>query len=247
MLYKLAALPNNVEPEDRLFTTIGEDGVIKVSDAVQSFYMDTITGSGRSTLFSKSIVEVSEITEEVLSLVMPQILFQVRSPLDLEVFAETFSAHLDVCNEIPELHIELDLTWNMDEDLTLTLGKWTASELPHGRGFMKKFVTEWFRAIELLPESTNVHMIFSKIWRDFRELRGLSTKFGVCKRLITFQFEFPTAGLSDEDIHFYKAQTLAAVKDVEVAEQINISTSKREALVKLGCRGFNQVRQRPNA
>jgi hypothetical protein len=31
------------------------------------------------------------------------------------MFAETFSAHLDVCEEVPELHIELDFTRNMDQ------------------------------------------------------------------------------------------------------------------------------------
>lgn len=66
-------------------------------------------------------MEVSEITQEVLSLVMPRILFQVRSPQDLEVFAETFSAHLGICNEIPELHIELDFTWNMNEEHIIEL------------------------------------------------------------------------------------------------------------------------------
>jgi hypothetical protein len=178
-------------------------------------------------------VDVTEITEEVLSLVMPQILFQVRSPPDLERFAETFSAHLEVCQKVPDLHIELDFTWSMDELHITELGKWTESKHPHGRGFMSKYVTEWFSAIALLPESTNVHMIFSKIWRDFRELRGLSTKFGVCKRLVTFQFPttgFPTAGLSNQEFHFYKAQTIAAVKDGEVEKQINISPSRREEL-----------------
>jgi hypothetical protein len=140
-------------------------------------------------------VDVSEIVKEVLSLVMPRILFQVRSPLDLEMFAETFSAHLDVCEEVPELHIELDFTRNMDQLHITELDKWTASKHPHGRDFMSKYVAEWFSAIALLPESTNVYIIFLKIWRDFRELRGLSTKFGVCKRLVTFQF--PTAGLSN--------------------------------------------------
>jgi hypothetical protein len=108
-------------------------------------------------------VDVSEIVKEVLSLVMPRILFQVRSPLDLEMFAETFSAHLDVCEEVPELHIELDFTRNMDQLHITELDKWTVSKHPHGRDFMSKYVTEWFSAIALLPESTNVHMIFSNI------------------------------------------------------------------------------------
>ena len=178
-------------------------------------------------------MDVTEITEEVLSLVMPRILLQVRSPLDLEMFAETFLAHLDVCEKVPDLHIELDFTWNMDQLHITELDKWTASKHPHHRGFMSKYVTEWFSAIALLPESTNVYMIFSKIRRDFRGLRGLSTKFGVCKRLVTFQFPttgFPTACLSNQEFHFYKAQTIAAVKSVEVEEQIIISPSRREEL-----------------
>jgi hypothetical protein len=32
MLYKLVTLPNDIEPEDRLFTTIEEDGVIKIRE-----------------------------------------------------------------------------------------------------------------------------------------------------------------------------------------------------------------------
>ena len=85
----------------------------------------------------------------------------------------------------------------------------------------------------LCPSPPTSILYFPKIWRDFRELRGLSTKFGVYKRLVTFQFPttgFPTAGLSNQEFYFYKAQTIAAVKDVEVEEQINISPSRREEL-----------------
>ncbi len=244
MLYEHSALPTNVEPEARLFTTINEAGFVQVSDGVQHFFLDTVSG-GQSELFAKSIVQVSELTEEVLTLIMPKILFQVRSPHDLEVFAEQFAAHLGVCDVTPELHIELDFTWSMKEEHIVELGRFEEIEQPHGRGFMGSYTAEWLSMVALLPESAHVHLIFSKFWRDFRELRGLSTKFGLCKRVVEFQFL--TKGLSDVEMHFYKAQTMAAVKNVEVTEQSNISSNRREALVKLGCRGFNQVRHRLNA
>jgi hypothetical protein len=242
MLYKYAALPNDVEPEERCFTAVRVDdaGTSTFVDAVKSFYLDIVTAGGRSTLFSNSIVQVTEITEEVLTLVMPHILFQIRDPEDLENFAEVFSAHQDVCDRFPELHIEVDMTSNMEEENIIELGKWTASETPHGRGFMSENVEKWFCAINLLPEATYVHMVFSTIWRDFRELRGLSNKFGVYKRFVTFQFR--VAGLSENDLTFFKAQTMAAVRNVEVEAQLNINASRREELVKMGCRGFNQLR-----
>jgi hypothetical protein len=176
---------------------------------------------------------------------MPQILFKFNSPRALEVFAETFAAHLSVCDVIPELHIELDFAQDMgDEDLA-KLGSWDSCELPHGRDInMHDHVERWMSSIERLPEVTNVHLVFSQIWRDFRELRGLSKKFGLWKRRVTFQF--PTPSLQHHRYSFFKAQTMAAVKDIEVAEQVGISAGRRAELVKLGCRGFNSIRQRPN-
>ncbi|KAK0125598.1 hypothetical protein ONS96_009433 [Cadophora gregata f. sp. sojae] len=242
MLYKYAALPEDTEPEKRTFTTINDDGMITESDAARSFFIDKITQDGTSELFAKPITKVSELTEEVLTLVMPKILFQVRNPKDLEGFVELFAAHLGVCNLVPELNLEIDFTWSMEEDHTAELGKLEEITVPHGRGFMSKYVEEWLSMLAMFPdsESIQIHLVFSKIWRDFRELRGLCKKFGISNRTVTFQF-------SDQDAHFYKAQTMAAVKDVETEEQINISVKRREELVNLGCRGFNQVRRSLNA
>jgi hypothetical protein len=244
-LYEHVALPNDVEPEERNFTTITEDGAIASLDTVRSFFLDTISEGGKSALFAKNIVKVTEITQEVLTLVMPQILFKFNSPPALRVFAETFAAHLSVCDVVPELHIELDFAQGMPEEDLVKLGSWEACELPHGRDInMHEQVEQWIRNIELLPEVTNVHLVFSQIWRDFGELRGLSKKFGLYKRKVTFQF--PTPSLRDEKYNFFKVQTMAAVKDIEVKEQNGISDGTRAELVELGCRGFNVVRQRPN-
>ena len=243
-IYEHAALPNDVEPEKRTFITIAEDITIASSETAQSFYLDTISESGQSALFAKEIVQVAELTEEVLTLVMPKILFKFRTPCALRIFAETFAAHAMVCEVVPELHIELDFATNLDEEDLIKLGSWAECNLPHGRAiYMHNHVENWMSAIQLLPEITYVHLVFTYIWRDFRELRGLSKKFGLSKYRVTFQF--PTPSIQHQENSFFEAQTMAAVKDLDVYEQAGLSDAKRAKLVKFGCRGFNRIRQRP--
>jgi hypothetical protein len=244
MLYNHAALPEGVDPEERTFKTVDEDGTIAPLDTVRTFFPDKISKAGKSTLFAKDIVRVTEITEEVLTLVLPEILFQFDTPHALEVFAETFAAHASICDVIPELHIELDFAKGLGEEHLGKLGGWVECKLPHGRDVgMHDHVEQWMGAMQLLPEVANIHLhlVFSHIWRDFRELRGLSMKFGLAKRTVTFQF--PTPSIQYPEYSFFEAQTMAAVKDSEFSEQAGISNARRVELVKFGCRGFNVIRR----
>ncbi|RDL39907.1 Uncharacterized protein BP5553_04247 [Venustampulla echinocandica] len=243
-IYEHAALPETVDPEARTFKTVTSEGNIAPKDTVQSFFLDAVSESGRSSLFERDVVKITELTQEVLTLVMPGILFQFSTPSALEVFAETFAAHSNVCHIVPELHIELNLANNLSQASLEELAKFKATKLPHGRGIqMHDHVEKWMLVIKTLPKTTtHVHLVFSHIWRDFRELRGLSKKHGLSERTVTFQFRTPS--IERPDHSFFEAQTMAAVKDLEVAEQAGISEEKRAKLVKFGCRGFNSTRVR---
>lgn len=209
-------------------------------DTVRRFFLDTISEGGRSKLFAKEITQVRELTQEVLTLVMPEILFKFHTEAALLIFSETFAAHLSVCNIVPEMHIELDFTGGMSEHDRNELANWAECELPHGREVhTHDHIEQWMRAIQTLPKSTNIHLVFSRIWRDFRALRGLSKKFELPDRTITFQF--PTC--AGKDHAFFVAQTIAAIKDIEVPEQVGISDDERARLVRFGCRGFNNGRR----
>ncbi|MCJ1402983.1 hypothetical protein MMC11_006205 [Xylographa trunciseda] len=226
MLYKYAALPNGVDPEERSLKTVMQDGTISPMNTVRSFFMDTVSEAGKSTLFAKEILQVTELPQEVLTL----------------IFAETFAAHVSICNIVPELQVELDFTNNLSEEDIMKLRGWVECEQPHGRDIgMHDHVERWMRAIQLLPEDTNVYLVFSSIWRDFRELRSLSKKLELSKYTITFQF--PTSSMGNLDNSFFEAQTMAAVSDIEVPEQVGISSTKRAELVRFGCRGFNSSRK----
>ena len=78
--------------------------------------MDTISDNGKSVLFARDIIQVTELTEEVLTHVLPGILFLLSTPHALGLFAETFAAHSSVCNVVPELHVEIDFTKDMSEE-----------------------------------------------------------------------------------------------------------------------------------
>jgi hypothetical protein len=213
-------------------------------DTVRSFFLDTVSEGGKSTLFAKDIVQVTELTEEVLTLVMPEILFKFNVSRALEVFAETFAAHVSICDVIPELHIELNFAEGLTNEDLRKLGSWEECKHPHGRDInMHNHVQQWMRATQLLPEVTNIHLVFSHIWRDFRELRGLSRKFGLSKRRVTFQFW--TSSIPHQERSFFEEQTMAAVKDLDVSEQGEINDIKRAELVQFGCRGFNCYTKHP--
>lgn len=245
-LAKLSILPEDTNPEKRAVKTIAGDSTISPLDSVQTFFIDTIDDNGKSKMFTKEIASLAELSEESLSLLVPQILFKFSSPDSLKIFAQTFAAHVNIVNNVPELHIELDFTDNMKKEHIQRLSIWEETELPHGRDFgMRDHVQGWFQQIALLPELTTIHVIFTYIWMDFRALRGVSKQFGIYKREVTFQFPTPT--ISRQDYNFFKAQTIAAVKNIKVPEQVGIERARREALVNIGCTGFNGVRWNPAA
>jgi hypothetical protein len=61
MLYKHAAMPDSVDPEERTLKTVNE---VSASDG------------GKGTLFAKDIVQATEITNKLLTFVMPYFRFQ---------------------------------------------------------------------------------------------------------------------------------------------------------------------------
>jgi len=89
---------------------------------------------------------------------------------------------------------------------------------------------------------TRVHLVFPSLWRDFRGLRSLSKGTGLSER--TVHFAFPKDGPYPQlpNHLFFVAQTVAAVKDIEVPEHWEIGKVQRKYLVDHGCTGFNGVR-----
>lgn len=241
MLYKCAALPEGaIVEEQRSFKTVTKDATISAPDTVRSFFLDPVSERGKSQLFAKDIIQVTELTEEVLTLVMPEILFVIGTERALDIFTEMFAAHVNVCNFVPELHVEINLSNGLSRTALERLGSWTATDLPHGRDVgMHDHVEGWMRRIQLLPSNTTIHFVFSYIWRDFRELNGLSKKYGISARPVTFQFPTPSHSEYPE-YGFLEVQTMAAVKDMKSSDQGGISEANRAELVKFGCRGFNR-------
>lgn len=86
------------------------------SDDFQLFCFENISDSSRSTLIGKEIVQVTELTHEFLTLVMPRILSRTKTPQPLDLLAETFNASSLTYFQVPGLHIELDLFSNLDAE-----------------------------------------------------------------------------------------------------------------------------------
>jgi hypothetical protein len=106
---------------------------------------------------------------------------------------------------------------------------------------MRRDVDVLFKAVAKLPRATIIYLVVSHVWRDFQTLRSLSRKYKISEREVKFQFPAPINPRQDYD--FFIAQTIAAVKDIVVQEQIDISAEKREELVKIGCTGFDSLRR----
>ena len=92
-----------------------------------------------------------------------------------------------------------------------------------------------YRVVQRDRTLARVHQRPYDIFKDLEGLPGAPGALHQIRRLQTFghipiPHYWPTADLSNQEFHFYKAQTIAAVKDVEVEEQINISRSRREEL-----------------
>jgi len=94
--YICSTLRDGVEPQSRVLKTVTTERTVAPLDTVRCFFLDTISEGGRSDLFAKEIVQVSELTQEVLTLVMPRILFKFHTAAALSIFSETFAAHLSV-------------------------------------------------------------------------------------------------------------------------------------------------------
>lgn len=247
-LYKCAALPDFFAKKvERYHKTVGADGAIMALDNVHSFYLDHVSCNGTSELFSKDITKVAAIADELLSLVTPWILFAFDSPRALHLFAEAFAAHAAVCTRQLELHVEFEFGATFLKSDRRKFANWIESDLPHGRDFdAHKTFEEWMLAVQELPPTTHVHLVFPYFWRDFRSLRGLSEKTGLRQHPITFRFPTDEDYPSLPDHDFFVAQTIAAVKGIEVSEQSGISETRRATLVRHGCTGFNLGR-RPNS
>lgn len=242
---EVSAIPVT-EPETIKATTVivSYSTITGYWDEVQLFYIDHISDSGRSTLLGKEIVQVTELTQEVLTLVMPKILFRTKTPQALNAFAEIFNARSLVCHQLPELHLEVDLFGNLDDEKLSILSRQNETKRPHGDSInIHDHVKEWSASICALPPNTTLHLVFSQIWMEFQSLRGLSKNCGIPKYQTSFKFTEP--GTQDRD--FFRAQTMAAVLDLIVSDMVGISPEKRAALVETGCRGFNIPRQYTNA
>lgn len=159
-------------------------------DAVHSFYIDNVSENGRSTLFNRNIIKVTEITEEVLTLVTPWVLFTFKTSDSLSLFAEAFYSHYRICKRTVDIHVELDLTAGMHELQLEAFAKWEETAVPHGTKENAHGVfQDWLKALQGLPtDSTHVHLVFPHFWRDFRSLRGLSAATGLAKFQVTFAF-----------------------------------------------------------
>ena len=242
-LYLCSVLPDQSKQQERSYITIGNDGSKVPMDSVHEFYVDAVSASGKSTLFSRKITEVTEIAEEVLTLVTPCILFTFDSPEGLRLFAEAFYAHARICERQIQLHVEIDFASSIDQVSCEAFVKWEETPVPHRRAQDAHGVfQDWLEALTNLPKaSTHVHLLFPQFWRDFRSLRGLAAKKGLSEFQVSFAFPgntYHTFPKLDQD--FFIAQTVAAVKGIEVVEMAGISKERREILVRHGCRGFNR-------
>lgn len=238
----MAIIPEDALPQIRAVKTILKNSTISPEETVYSFFVDIVDATGRSWLFKSDLVRVTEITQETLSLITPKILFKPTNAIALEMFIEIFTSHTSVCVNLPELNIEIDLMNGLDQNDIRALNLWGETKLPHGRNTeVEDNVKKWLSQIQLLPQETTVHLVFVHMWRDWRELRGLSKKFGLSRRKVTFQFPPPSTAYDEHT--FCVAQTIAAVADIEVSEQAGISLARRQELVKAGCRGFNRVQK----
>jgi hypothetical protein len=239
-LYKLSVSPYDLEDVQRAVRTVTKEGNISPHDGAYSFVgLDRISKDGMSTLFKRDIVAVAEIAEEVLTLVMPGILFSVDDSSALARFAEAFAAHTGHFTTVPELHVEINVTAGLDVDEDFA--SWQVCAEPHGRDLKAEtFFESWMDAVQDLPDTATIHLVFSCFWRDYRSLRGLSTRYGLSKRNVTFRFAIEET-FPDQPFHI--AQTISAVKDIDVPQQSGIIAARRAVLVDYGCTGFN-LRQR---
>lgn len=100
---------------------------------VHTFYLDSVSENGDSSLFTRDTSKVSVLANELFSLVTPWILFSFHSPRALRLFAKAFAAHTAPCTQQIELHVEINLGATTDAADRRLLASWTEGNEPHGR------------------------------------------------------------------------------------------------------------------
>jgi hypothetical protein len=215
-------------------------------DSVQHFFVNEISDGRKNMVIVEGIMIVPELADDVLSLILPQILFKFSSIYTLSIFASIIAAHANKkLRKFPGLNVEVSLTDIMSRFYRKIFGGWEPMKqyhLPHGKyNRIFRDVGAWFEAVAKLPRATTVHLVVPHVWRDFQSLRSLSRKNKIFEREVKFQF--PSSISSRQDYDLFILQTIAAVKDIVVPEQVNISAEKREDLVKIGCTGLDRLRR----
>jgi hypothetical protein len=246
-IYKHAVLPPDTKREKRVIKTVTSDSTINPVESVQHFFVNEILDGRRNMVFAEGIMGVPELADDVLSLILPQILFKFSCGYTLLIFSRII-AHANAnkkLKDVPGLNVEINFLDMMSLYYRNVFESWEPMrqcQLPHGK-FAGMFldVDIWFKAVAKLPKATTVHIVFSHVWRDFQSLRSLSKKYKISEREVKFQF--PTPIIPRQDYDFFISQTIAAVKDIVVPEQVDISKEKRKELVKIGCTGFEHLRR----
>ncbi|KFY43306.1 hypothetical protein V495_04032 [Pseudogymnoascus sp. VKM F-4514 (FW-929)] len=246
-IYKHAVLPRDTKREKRTFKTVTSDLTINPVDSIQYFFVYKIPYGGKNMVIAEGIMGVPELTDDVLSLILPQILFKFTCGYTLLIFVRIIAHANKKLKKVAGLNVEINLSDMMsvyDRNVFESWEPMRQCQLPHGK-FTGMFsdVGIWFKAVAKLPKATTIHLVFSQVWRDFESLRKLSKRYKIPKREITFEFPAPNSPRPDYD--FFIAQTIAAVKDIEIPKRLGISDARREELVKIGCTGFELPRRSP--
>ncbi|KAH7113271.1 hypothetical protein B0J11DRAFT_411003, partial [Dendryphion nanum] len=100
-----AVVPDTSVKAVRSCKTVGVDNVIAESDTINSFHV-ALANNRKSDLFSRDIIEVASLADELVSTVTPRRLFSFRTIQDIQLSAEAFSAHASVCRH--QIHLPID-------------------------------------------------------------------------------------------------------------------------------------------
>ena len=213
-------------------------------DAVE-LTVDRISDDGNSALFGTTLVQVRETAAEVLTLVLPEIIFSMESPTALQRFSEALRAHLEVCEGValPTTHISIDLTGALEKQ-NEEFAQWCppTNRDPHGRDVGAYEHFEAFCVhIQSLPDSTVIWLHLSSVWRDYRSLRALSQRHGLYHRTLRFNYRVEKTNMKNffPDFQWHLHQMMAAMKNIEIPDGMDLGADVRKQLVNHGCTGFN--------
>lgn len=235
-IYLIATLKDGFDFEQRKVLHV-HDG--HQEERTHGFYIDQVNSEGQSELYKRNMVHVTQLSSEILSLVMPRTLFTFRTVLSLSRFSQQFAAHAKVWKIVPAMHIECEVSKNFTDEVRNVMGAWEEIDGPHGGQVTARSGYDgWFKAINTLPQGTTVHFVFSELWRDFRAIRSLCIKHNICKYKTTFRFTGQT-GLHPKDYDFCVRNTIAAIVGQDADPNGELSREERDRLVRHGCRGFN--------